>query len=242
MGCGNSKATPASFEGTLAVDKNAQAGTDAQKVDAQKPEDLSSLRKIEITITKTPENSKIGLKGSMTGEYWKVTDVADGLVKVWNEAHPELTIEAGDKIVACNGVQGNGQSVVDAMKKDMELKLTIAKIASDAPETSAPPENAEATSTPTDNVQETTNNPMETVPENGAQDAPESGTQEPVEVDTTDAPGEAEPERSPRVKEPDQAANYNASNISMMEEQPMRENDITEPDRKPNGWMCCASK
>merc|ERR1712187_658069 len=98
-------------------------------------------------------------------------------VKIWNEQNADSIVEVGDKIVECNGVQGDGKTIIaamdDAMKEGKELEIKIAKVCG----------------APADNVPEPIGAPLDTVPEKdttetGVQDTTESGVRATVEEDT----------------------------------------------------------
>merc|ERR1711933_134428 len=94
-----------------------------------------------------------------------------------------------------------------------------------SPETSAPPESPEVATNLEDNV-----------PETGIQDTPENVVQEnPLEEDTTGNHGESELDDDPIVTEPNEVAKGATSTV---EEQPLPENDLTEPAHKTDGWCC----
>lgn len=159
MGCGGSKTAPA------------QAVTD---------------RIIEIKITKASDNDRIGLGGVACKDCLEVSSV-EGLVKVWNEQHTDSIVEVGDRIVACNGVQGDGKGISDAMNEGTDWQIRIAKAKGAPPEKSAPHENQEVADAPADDVVEPISAPLDTVPETCVQDAPESGVQD---AKAKDAPPE----------------------------------------------------
>lgn len=244
MGSSRSKATPPQpADKTLMVDNGAQAGTDPQKPVSGA---CSALPTIDIKIIKVADNDCIGLEGADYEDCWEVSSVGDGLVKIWNEQHADLIVEVGDKIVSCNGVQGHGQRIRDAMNdamkegKELEIKIAKAKIA--PPENNAANENHEVSGAPADNVPEPIGAPLDTVPEKdttetGVQDTTESGVRATVEEDTIDVHGKTDVDDSPVLNGPDQAPNQEA--IATIED-----DGKSVGHQHEQGWMCscCNSK
>lgn len=235
MGCLGSKANTAQSAaqpaiGTLLVDKSAQAETDTQK-----PVPVGT---IEIRIQKKADNDLIGLEGAAYEDCWEVSSVGEGLVKRWNEQNPELLVEVGDKIVACNDVRGNGKAISVAMNEGMDWQIIIAKAkAKNAlPENSTPHENHEVASASVDTAPEPIRAPLDSVPETSVQGTPGSGVQETVEEDTADAHGETDLNDSPTLNEPDQAQKQEVTAI--IEEQPLAV-DHVEPKRQQEWSTCC---
>jgi len=231
MGSSRSKATPAQpADKTLMVDNGAQAGTDPQKPVSGA---CSALPAIDIKIIKVADNDCIGLEGADYEDCWEVSSVGEGLVKRWNEQHADLIVEVGDKIVSCNGVQGHGQRIRDAMndamKEGKELEIKIAKSKNAPPENSAPHENHEVPGAPADNAPEPSSAQLDTVPEACVQETPGSGVREAVEKDTTDAHGKADPDDSPVLNEPDQAPTQEAT---------IEDDGESVGHQCKQGWMC----
>jgi len=211
MGCSGSKATLAQPSATLLGDNGAQAAAGPQKSVSGA---CSALPTIDITIKKVADNDRIGLEGAACEDCWVVSSVGEGLVKKWIEQNAGSSVEVGDKIVACNGEQGDGQKISevmnDAMKEGKELEIRIAKAKNAPSENSALHENHEVPGAPADNVPEPIGAPLDTVPEACVQDTPESGVRKTVEEDTTDVHGKTDLDDSAVLNEPDQAPKQEA--------------------------------
>lgn len=225
MGSSRSKeATPAqpAANKTLCFDNGAQAGTDPQKPVSGA---CSALPAIDIKIIKVADNDCIGLEGADYEDCLEVSSVEEGLVKIWNEQHADLIdliVEVGDKIVACNGVQGHGQRIRDAMndamKEGKELEIKIAKSKNAPPENSAPHENHEVPGAPADNAPEPSSAQLDTVPEACVQETPGSGVRETVEEDTTDVHGNQAPKQEATIEDDGESVGH----------------------QDKQGWMCSA--
>lgn len=230
MGCGNSKAAPAQPASGTLLRETGQAGADPQKPAPE--ENALPLRTIEVNLKKTADNGKLGLQGDKAKDCWVVTNVGDGLVKLWNEQNPDLIVEKGDKIMACNGVRGTGEIIVDVMKKGTDLQLTVAKINA-PPEKSASPENNDVVDTPSP-----------THPEASVQDIPEGGDQEVNDIRSRLADGLDRAVESgdlaAAITEPTPVKATDSAPLTM-EEQAIPEMDIADNnERKQDGWMCCS--
>jgi len=238
MGCSGSKTTTApTASGTLLDGNGAQAGAGTQKPASG---ECLALPTIDITIRKVADNDHIGLEGVSYEDGWVVSSVGEGLVKIWNEQNADSIVEVGDKIVECNGVQGDGKTINaamdDAMKEGKELEIKIAKAKIAPPENNAANENHEVSGAPADNVPEPIGAPLDTVPEKdttetGVQDTTESGVRATVEKDTIDVHGKTDVDDSPVLNGPDQAPNQEA--IATIED-----DGKSVGHQHEQGWMC----
>mmetsp|Transcript_57304 Transcript_57304/g.166289 ORF Transcript_57304/g.166289 Transcript_57304/m.166289 type:complete len:163 (-) Transcript_57304:239-727(-) len=61
------------------------------------------------------------------GKTLLVCAVGDGLVKSWNDEHPDEQIRKGDRIVEVNGVSGNIFKMVEECKKKEVLRMGVVR-------------------------------------------------------------------------------------------------------------------
>jgi len=54
-----------------------------------------------------------------------IEGISEGLVKSWNDAHPDLRVEVGDSIVEVNGYRGDLRKMIDECKMDQLLRVTL---------------------------------------------------------------------------------------------------------------------
>mmetsp|Transcript_67523 Transcript_67523/g.106965 ORF Transcript_67523/g.106965 Transcript_67523/m.106965 type:complete len:163 (-) Transcript_67523:117-605(-) len=55
-----------------------------------------------------------------------IESVNDGLVKKWNDAHPDKEVKPGDRLVEVNGIRDKLVELVDECKKDQMLTIKFA--------------------------------------------------------------------------------------------------------------------
>eukprot|EP00438_Fugacium_kawagutii_P020180 Skav220556 [mRNA] locus=scaffold761:271689:275846:+ [translate_table: standard] len=80
----------------------------------------------DIKVTKTYGKSKLGIDVDLTDGFGLVIDqVGEGLIKDWNQNHPELAAMKGDRIVAVNGVRGDATQISEVCKNQAVLQLTV---------------------------------------------------------------------------------------------------------------------
>ncbi|CAJ1439673.1 unnamed protein product [Effrenium voratum] len=83
-------------------------------------------KEFNIQVTKTLDKSRLGIDVDLTDGVGLVIDqVNEGLVRDWNQVHPELAVIKGDRIVSANGVRGNGGEISEICKKNDVLDLVI---------------------------------------------------------------------------------------------------------------------
>ena len=46
-------------------------------------------------------------------------------MKEWNTANPDKTLKKDHKIIAVNGIRGDSAAMIDAMKKDDIVEITV---------------------------------------------------------------------------------------------------------------------
>merc|ERR1711920_976469 len=51
--------------------------------------------------------------------------VHQGLIEEWNEEHPHHAVTSGDLIVEVNGVSDNADSMMETLKIDRKLRITL---------------------------------------------------------------------------------------------------------------------
>jgi len=91
------------------------------------PIDDSEFR---ITIRRERKEDRIGLNVSHVAEgaltiALVVKEVKEGMVMKWNQENPELEVQAGHFIVACNGIRGNSAKMLKKIGEDKVLDLII---------------------------------------------------------------------------------------------------------------------
>lgn len=72
----------------------------------------------------------INFEGSDTGTDLRITKIREGLVMDHNEAHPELRVRVGDRLVAVNGCGGEGDALRlhDALRSGEVLQLRVRRL------------------------------------------------------------------------------------------------------------------
>merc|ERR1740133_408910 len=63
----------------------------------------------------------------VSGTCLRVSRVKEGAISVWNQEHPEATVEAGDLLVELNGVSGDSKELVKVISKASELEILVQK-------------------------------------------------------------------------------------------------------------------
>mmetsp|Transcript_128489 Transcript_128489/g.256676 ORF Transcript_128489/g.256676 Transcript_128489/m.256676 type:complete len:157 (-) Transcript_128489:86-556(-) len=91
------------------------------------PADDSEFR---IVLHRDGEKDRIGLNVSHVAEgaltiALVVKEVKDGMVQKWNQDHPDVQVQAGHFIVACNGIRGNSAKMLQKIGSDKDLDLII---------------------------------------------------------------------------------------------------------------------
>lgn len=80
----------------------------------------------DIKVTKTYGKSRLGIDVDLTDGFGLLIDqVGEGLVKDWNQNHPELAAMKGDRIVAVNGMCGDAAQITEVCKSQAVLQLTV---------------------------------------------------------------------------------------------------------------------
>lgn len=51
-----------------------------------------------------------------------------GLVAAWNAGHPDRLVVAGDRIVAANGISGDGREIVAQLTQQQTLTLQVERV------------------------------------------------------------------------------------------------------------------
>lgn len=82
---------------------------------------------IMVTIEKKG-GVRLGLKIDLTDKQSLLIEgVEDGLLKDWNEAHPDMEVRAKDRIVRVNGISGNAIKLCDVLKTDNSLVMEVSR-------------------------------------------------------------------------------------------------------------------
>mmetsp|Transcript_5145 Transcript_5145/g.12096 ORF Transcript_5145/g.12096 Transcript_5145/m.12096 type:complete len:143 (+) Transcript_5145:83-511(+) len=82
----------------------------------------------DVFVVKTTGRREIGLEvTSVKQQRLQVLNVKDGLIKDWNVAQSceDLRIAPGHSIVAVNGASGSSARLLQTIRHDNELRLTI---------------------------------------------------------------------------------------------------------------------
>lgn len=88
---------------------------------------LSRPQKIQVSLAKT---STLGMKLDFTSTSVGAVVreiLPSGLVASWNAEHPDKSLSANDRVIELNGQAYRGQDLVQAMKEESELLLTVLK-------------------------------------------------------------------------------------------------------------------
>merc|ERR1712072_372762 len=56
-----------------------------------------------------------------------ITKITEGIMSTWNNAHPNMAIKTGDRIVSANGQRGDPKAVLEETQKGGELSLGIVR-------------------------------------------------------------------------------------------------------------------
>jgi len=89
--------------------------------------DRSSHMSIEFTIVLDRSTGvKLGVDvDQQDGEALGVESIKDGLIRQWNETHPDKRVRRGDRIIDVNGVRSDVLRIVEECKQCRELQMTI---------------------------------------------------------------------------------------------------------------------
>ena len=89
----------------------------------------SRPRQLQISLTKTSSlGVKLDFSTYSTGAVVREI-IPSGLVAAWNSEHPKDSLCAGDRIIEINGLAQAGEQLVESMKQEKELLLTVLKYA-----------------------------------------------------------------------------------------------------------------
>jgi len=96
-----------------------------------------------------PAGPKLGIDVDAfeENESLPIMAVTGGLVKAWNQAHPDKMIADGDHIIEVNGVTKNGQSMMDCCRSDMVLNVKVKGLRCDSGHSLLPDERVVASCT-----------------------------------------------------------------------------------------------
>lgn len=79
-----------------------------------------------IILQKTDSVTKLGVDIRKSSEGLLITaDRGAGLVKVWNDEHPELLVATGHIIFSVNGVSGNADQLLDEIRTGQQLRIML---------------------------------------------------------------------------------------------------------------------
>lgn len=62
---------------------------------------------------------------TQNGKSLRIENVSDGLLVVWNRAHPFFQVNPGDEIVRVNDKRGNAQAMLEELTSTETLRLTV---------------------------------------------------------------------------------------------------------------------
>lgn len=100
-----------------------------EKVKSLMPEKvtLAVLRpkKTKVTLNKTgPLGVKLDYKGTSTGAVIGEVNPS-GVVASWNASHPDEKMNSNDRIIECDGKMCTGPELLEYVKKETKLSLTV---------------------------------------------------------------------------------------------------------------------
>jgi len=85
----------------------------------------AASRIFQVTLDRSVGGS-LGMKIRGAGDVLEVTRIKDeGLVKVWNEANPELALKKGYKILEVNGKRGNADDLLHECTQPVLLRFVV---------------------------------------------------------------------------------------------------------------------
>lgn len=79
------------------------------------------------TLKKTGRTTELGLDVTLRGDVILVDRVTSGVVAEWNRLHPQKALQAGDAIVSVNGLSGDSSSMMEVIRTQITLKVTVAR-------------------------------------------------------------------------------------------------------------------
>lgn len=88
---------------------------------------LLAPERISATLLKSP-GDRLGVSLLQSGQLLIVESVADGLVRSWNQAHPEQQVQAGDCIVEVCGRRGDPQALLSRLLKEFCLFIKLIRL------------------------------------------------------------------------------------------------------------------
>jgi len=72
------------------------------------------------------EGSKLGIDvNHEDGKELFIESIDEGLVKTWNDEHPETQVHIEDRIIEVNGVKGDVKRLLEACMKNEMLEMTL---------------------------------------------------------------------------------------------------------------------
>lgn len=87
---------------------------------------LREPKEFGIKLTKTYGKSKLGIDVDLTDGFGLLIDqVNEGLIRDWNQVHPELAVLRGDRIIAVNGVNGHSNEISEVCKSQAVLEIIV---------------------------------------------------------------------------------------------------------------------
>ncbi|CAE6916336.1 Tmtc4 [Symbiodinium natans] len=115
----------ASYREEVVKDENAQ-GLSISALTRKGPETKDG-KEFTVRLKKTLEQTRLGIDVDLTDGLGVVVEqVNPGLIRDWNQAHPELTLQRGDRIMKVNGIS-NATEITEICKKEDELELTVSR-------------------------------------------------------------------------------------------------------------------
>jgi hypothetical protein len=98
-----------------------------------RPRQATDESSFEIVLSKV-KGSHIGI---ISSESYRIVEIRDGLVKLWNDEHSEMKVLCDDRIIEVNGIipeeKGSKKEDFDKMraecqKEEVELRMTIVRV------------------------------------------------------------------------------------------------------------------
>mmetsp|Transcript_155580 Transcript_155580/g.270695 ORF Transcript_155580/g.270695 Transcript_155580/m.270695 type:complete len:132 (-) Transcript_155580:201-596(-) len=96
------------------------------KVEEVAPAAAPAVKTFVIEIEKGPAGDVVGLDvdwGDM--QKLRVTKVKPGLVAQWNAKNPDNKVEVGDYLTEINGESGQSKKLLEVVKDNANLKITV---------------------------------------------------------------------------------------------------------------------
>jgi len=86
----------------------------------------AALKPGEFVVEIVKDSDGAGLEIESIASMLLVAKLKRGPIRVWNQTRdPELCVRAGDRIVSVNGVEAEGNMLIEELRKDLHLRLVL---------------------------------------------------------------------------------------------------------------------